>query len=408
MATPVVTPYVLMQALQQAQRRGASNDPYGLTAALRGIGGDYDAMNRSVIGANQAATSNAQASARLDSGYYPAEVAAQMAGFGKKTYDDTHHVTMVQAVEEAHKAAAALNLNADTPQYQLFMTQYLTQHGPYKAAADSVKGAREAAKQLQDRGAAQLYVQKAVENKLAFNIAQDYYNQRASNQSMTVEQKNALAQEAQQFAKNLMLTKKVKVVLDPQGNVSATDNEEMNIPIEPQVVATALAMTGNDVPMKVLGVVSAEIRKALDETRANALAAKKIDTPDKAVKPLEDPTRKLLMDELKDAKKARHAMAGKNQTDIEPGYTAALDKEIADLRKQLYGTIATTTQPYDPNALVTKAGGPTPSPGMYGGSPSDFVGSPNMMYGMEPDDATGSPALGAGDIYREGLIRNGA
>lgn len=362
--------YGLMSGNDAARRKP---DYYGIGATLGGVADAYDAMNRSVIGANQAQTSNAQSMARLDSGYYPAQAAQDVAGFQSKAFDLNQAMASKKAVEDAFKFAS-MHYTAGTPEHGLAMRDHMSRNGTYDAVSKvGVPLAEKGIASLQASQVGTAFIKRNIEDQLVAKMATDEFKRLLPSIMSTPEsspqERAASAKriwtEALQRAKDKILDNEVVVTYDPINRLySAVDGEKRAIPIPDNFLAPAYGAEGNPGPYRFL---ESQFKAALQADRDRESMGKpkpvKEPKPAKPEKPVPNPAEK----QLADLEKLYWTNALKKDSNSEA--LSKLEKKIEELKKQLGGGVAKSpaAKSVDVNALL------------------DFATtSPNL--GLVPDD----------------------
>ncbi len=402
---PPVTPYALMQALNQARRRGNPGDYYGLGAAARNVGQSYLDLNRQVQSAANTFNQNAELDARAGAGYYPAQAAMAAAQFGRNASQARQQQLEQEDVQQAFAQAKAQGLEYGTKEFADFMQSHVNSLHGARTTAPEVAAATQ---KVQNRAFAEKFVKAAVEREVVHRLAVRQFQALTADQSITPEVAKAKSKEAWQYAKDHLQEQGVQIDIGVDGAVSAKDKDGQAIEVPPQVVAASLMAMGNNVPAAVINMLSKEQRSALDQQTKNTLAAAGLDAKAKAAGGTpkaasaagvgkEDPALMRLHkyhDALR-AEKSKWEMAmGKTDPPTNGAEKIAdLDKKIGALEAQLFPSLATPagTKPavFDPYA-VSAAGA-----GVMGGAADPAVASipSSYMYGMEPDDAVATPSL---------------
>lgn len=391
MAIQTVTPFQLQQALADARRRGGPSDYYGLGAAFNQFGNAYGDLAHNVVSANDAIRSNELTNAQLASGYYPLQQEGIASDIRGRIYNNQQQMAVKQAVEEAHQIAAQQGLQAGTPQYQLFMRNYLSQHGPYNAAMGAVPAADKATTQLQNEYIAKSFIKKSLETYAAREYAQEYVAQKSANQTLTPEAAAQLQKEAQDFAQQHVLSLGLDVGFNDDGSVKVTDKTGVEHTVPPDILSEARAIMGDAGPMKILQQITDAYLK--DKATTARVTKETTPTPVRAPaaaagKPVPNP----LLDRLQHLEKMESQLAGKGENADKTVLKEYRD-EINMLRDKLYGT-AKGASAYDPNSVIAAASGNVAAPGVptenqlsnpYGYMPEEGPDTSAFYTTMPPD-----------------------
>ncbi len=118
-SAPPITQNVLLRELAQARARGGHEDYYGIGKALRGVGNDYEQMQKDL---DQMRGFNAKA----DSGYYPAQAASQVSQFNLNAYDNTDKLQAQQDMKNAFQQTLAEGKRPGTADFEMAMQDKMT------------------------------------------------------------------------------------------------------------------------------------------------------------------------------------------------------------------------------------------------------------------------------------------
>lgn len=378
-----VSPTELYRLISGAAAARRKPDYYGIGATLGGVGDAYDAMNRSVVTANQAQTSTAQTNARMDAGYYPAQVAGEMAGMEQKAYDTNAVMTRKKEIEAAHREAAQMGLKGNTPQYDMFMRDKLSQ-GSFASAQEGEKFGTRGIASLQTAQVGTANIKRQIEDKLRAKFATDEFVSetvpKLQNTSMSKEERAVIVRNgwmsALQKAKQRVINEEIKINYDHENRMyTAIDGQQRVVEIPDNFLAPNYAAGGNTGPAKSL---EAEFKKMLDFERQQELArktspldpvSKTTAKPEKPVKQQLDPEVAEMYKDLRDLRKHRTTLARAKKEDRDEASIKELDAEIKELKDQLYGVPGEPEKGagLDINSLISKV-----------------TTSPNL--GLVPDD----------------------
>jgi len=384
MAISTVSPFDVQRAIADARRRGGPADYYGLGAALNGFNSAYQNLGRDVLSANDAIRTNEVTNAQLDSGYAALNQEGINSDIRKRVYNNQQQMAMTQAIEEAHREAAGKGLRAGTPEYQLFMRDYLSGHGPYNAAMGMVPAADKATTQLRNEAIAKQFIKKSLENYTVRKMAEGLFKERIQDANVTPADYPMLQKQALDEAKKHIDDQGFQVVFDPDGTIRATDKYQADQPIPPQALGAALAMMGDAGPMKILQQITDQYLKSkateAQMVKVAAAADKGGATPKAAAptKPVPDPMRVSMENEFKLRMAHAKAFIGKELNADDRKDRDENAARLAELQKQLYGAPSTpsaATPAYDPNSVISAAQGAP--------APVATDAPPNYLYGAE-------------------------
>jgi hypothetical protein len=259
-----VSPYVLMQALDQARRRGNPGDYYGIGHALDTLQKSYLGLNKNVQDADKTFNDLAKTDARTASGYYPAQAGQDVAQFKNNEAKAQQQQLEMQDLQQAVNQARAQGLTPGTPQFYQFVQAHVnTLHGARNVQPEITAQA----KQLQNQQMQKTYLEDQIKRQMALETAKEMYARTSASYTQNGKPLDPNSLEAKQLwidavkgAVDHVQSVGVKVDIDPvAGTITATDTLGPKAgqahEIDPKYMATAMKIGGNDAGFAALQAV---------------------------------------------------------------------------------------------------------------------------------------------------------
>jgi hypothetical protein len=328
---PQVTPFKLQQEMQRLRDQNQV-DRYGLTKVIGSIGDSWDAMQKTMSNTMSLQDKEAQLNAKLDSGFYPAQAANQVAGFNAGEFDSIQKLGMEKDIQSAFQRAKAEGKQPGTPEFTMAMQSYIS----HPRANEAMKKTfMEAQGQLGDRAVQTAYLKQAVENVVMGKIAENFFEEnKAAYTSLAVAQGHdpklvlqQLRQESKRRAMEERMKLGIQASVDPfTGAITVKDDQGREVPLDPQMLATVFGMGGNSKAFKALQDLT-RVQTTAEQAAVRTAIANKAPAPKAPGKPV--PTRLQEME------------AAYNKLEIEyfkalgkPGVDAGPMKTVLDAKKK--------------------------------------------------------------------------
>lgn len=336
----LLSPFNVFQAIQEAKRRGGPSDYYGLGAAMRGVGNDWDAMQRTMGNTLDLQRKEAEVNAKLDSGFYPAQAERDVAAFNLGSFDSKATLESQREISNAFKQAMAEGKRPGTPEFTMAMQNYITNP---MAATRMAKDVQAAQSQLQNRALQVAVVKKGAEDEIAKKFADQYYkDHEAQFVAFAVSQGDppavalqGLKKNADTYGKQKMQELGLQIEVDPfTGMVTARDAQGQNVQLDPSVLASGFAMTGNTAAFKALQDMTRS-QWLMSATPSTAAAPTKESKPGKPVPTPKDEMLKSLLKERADLRKTLASAYAKGIKEGEKVNTEAIEKLIKEVEGEI-------------------------------------------------------------------------